>query len=82
MTVARDIEYIKDFETIMGEAQILNNHSDEVVIVPKAKEEPSARELIGYLREKLESYKIPQEFQVIRKIPMTASGKKQRDKLK
>lgn len=60
----------------------LTGEKIKAFIVPKAKEEPSARELIGYLREKLESYKIPQEFQVIRKIPMTASGKKQRDKLK
>lgn len=60
----------------------LTGEKIKAFIVPKRKEEPSAKELIGYLREKLESYKIPQEFQFIRKIPITASGKKQRDKLK
>jgi len=51
-----------------------------VVLARNRKVEP--KELIHFLRGRLELYKIPQEFQFIGKIPTTASGKKQRDKLK
>ena len=50
-------------------------------IVAKRGEKPAGQELTAFLRERLESYKIPQEFAFIRTIPTSASGKKQRYKL-
>lgn len=38
MTVARDIENIKDLDGILTEAQILEQYCDYVIVVPKAKE--------------------------------------------
>ncbi len=38
MTVARDIENINDFESIMKEAEILHKYCEDIIIVPKAKE--------------------------------------------
>lgn len=73
---------IKDSACIsISKRDELTGERIKAFLVLKGREEPTMKELSQFLREKLEPYKIPQEFQFIRKIPTTSSGKKQRDKL-
>ncbi|HBQ61481.1 MAG TPA: long-chain fatty acid--CoA ligase, partial [Balneolaceae bacterium] len=74
---------VKDSACIsISKGDELTGERIKAYLVLKGKEEPTPKELSQFLRGKLEPYKIPQDFQFIRKIPTTSSGKKQRDKLK
>lgn len=52
------------------------------IVLEKGNLIPDSKQLTQFLRDRLEPYKIPAEYHVIEKIPLTSSGKKQRDKLK
>lgn len=73
---------VKDSACVsVSEGSELTGERIKAFLVLKGKEEPTMKELSQFLRDRLEPYKIPQEFQFIRKIPTTSSGKKLRDKL-
>jgi long-chain acyl-CoA synthetase len=74
---------VKDSAVIsVHEGGKITGKSIKAFVVVKGKEQPLPKDLITFLRGKLEPFKIPGEFKFISKIPATASGKKQRDKLK
>ena len=51
-------------------------------IVSKDKTELNKQELVEFLRNKLEEYKIPKKFEFISNLPKTPTGKIQREKLR
>jgi acyl-CoA synthetase (AMP-forming)/AMP-acid ligase II len=65
---------IQDKNMVMGEVV--------KVFLVKEKEEIPKQVIIDYLKDKLEPYKIPMEFEWITSIPKTNSGKVQRGRLK
>jgi hypothetical protein len=60
MTVARDIENIDDFESIMKEAEILNQYCEEIIIVPKARELINKLDLIP--EKYILGYSVPSKY--------------------
>ncbi len=53
-----------------------------VVLKTDSENKFSKIEIVDYLRQRIEQYKIPSEFEIIEKIPRTSSGKIQRQLLK
>ncbi|MGN8225769.1 class I adenylate-forming enzyme family protein [Gracilimonas sp. BCB1] len=62
--------------------QELTGEKIKAFVVFKRGEKIDSKELTKYLREKVEPYKIPQDFEFVAAIPYTSSGKKKRDQLK
>lgn len=60
MTVARDIENIKDLKSVLKEAEILREHVGEIIIVPKAKELINKLNLIP--EEYILGYSVPTKY--------------------
>jgi len=76
-------DLVKDSACIsVKESGLITGESIKAFIVPVNKEEFDVKELVTFLRGKLEPYKIPGDITFISRIPRTSSGKKQRDKLK
>ena len=74
---------VKDSACIsVKESGVITGEMIKAFVVPENKEKLDLKELMSFLREKLEPYKIPSEIIFISRIPHTSSGKKQRDKLK
>ena len=53
-----------------------------IVLKSNSKNKFSKLEIVDYLRQRIEQYKIPTEFEIIEKIPRTSSGKIQRQLLR
>jgi len=75
--------HIKDCACIsIKEENVLTGQKIKAFVVLEKGKELDPKEFIQFLTGKIEPYKIPRLYEEIEKIPMTNSGKKQRDKLK
>jgi acyl-coenzyme A synthetase/AMP-(fatty) acid ligase len=51
-------------------------------VVPRGDQPPTAAELVAHCREIASSYKVPDRFEIVDKLPATATGKVMRKELK